>query len=110
MKNQQIELICEMISQQFLLDQIIVTLGSKGAMVYKDARIHSHSGFKVKVADTVGSGDSFLASYLAHLLKGDSIENCLEMACATGAYVATQNGAVPKYNESDLKNIMKLNK
>lgn len=97
-----IETICERLTIQFDLDQIIVTLGGEGAMVYRDKQVFRHAGFKVKVTDTVGSGDSFLASYLAHFLKGLPVADCLEMACATGAYVATQNGAVPDYDISEL--------
>ena len=102
------EAICKKLTNQFKLDQIIVTLGSKGAMVFSDNSVFRHGGFKVKVADTVGSGDSFLASYLAHFIKGMPMARCLEMACATGAYVATQTGAVPNYEMSDLAKIRNL--
>lgn len=100
-----IEKTCEVLTEQYQLDQIIVTLGSKGAMVYKDGNLFRHPGYKVKVADTVGSGDSFLAAYLAHFLKEFPIEECLDLACATGAYVASQNGAVPEYREANILNI-----
>ena len=105
LKNVPTEKICKKLTDQYKLDQIIITLGSRGAMVYKDEQAYRHGGFKVKVVDTVGSGDSFLASYLAHYLKGFSIDDCLDMACATGAYVATQNGAVPDYTYMDLQQI-----
>ncbi len=101
--------ICKALDSIYELIQIIVTLGSEGAMVYANDQIYRHNGFKVNVTDTVGSGDSFLASYLAQYLKGLSIPECLEMACATGAYVATQNGAVPKYQMSDLYHIINAN-
>ena len=65
-ENQSVKLICETLTNKFGLDQIIVTLGSKGALVYNEDNICRHQGFEVEVADTVGSGDSFLASYLAH--------------------------------------------
>lgn len=105
MKNRSIETICEQLNVRYNLNQIILTLGSKGAMVYKDGTSYRHFGFKVDVVDTVGSGDSFLASYLAHYLKNFPVDDSLEMACATGAYVATQNGAVPEYKMSDLQQI-----
>ena len=40
---------------------LCVTLGSHGAVLYMTARCTRHCGFRVKVVDTVGSGDSFLA-------------------------------------------------
>lgn len=105
LKNRSIETICEQLTVKYNLNQAIVTLGSKGALVYKDGTSYRHFGFKVDVVDTVGSGDSFLASYLAHYLKHFPVDDSLEMACATGAYVATQNGAVPEYKMSDLHQI-----
>lgn len=110
MKNESLQNICKHLVSQYSLDQIIVTLGSKGAMVYRDGHVYRHNGFEVDVVDTVGSGDSFLASYLAHYLKGKSVDDSLEMACATGAYVATQNGAVPAYDLSNIQRLIAANK
>jgi len=110
MKNESLQNICKHLVSQYALDHIIVTLGSKGAMVYRDGHVYHHNGFEVDVIDTVGSGDSFLASYLAHYLKGKSGDESLEMACATGAYVATQNGAVPTYNLSTIQRLISANK
>ena len=107
MKDAPDEKLTAKIAEIYNIDQIIVTLGDKGAMVYIDGQVHRHPGFKIKVVDTVGSGDSFLASYLSNFLKGNTVRHCLEMACATGAYVATQNGAVPEYTQSDIESIMK---
>lgn len=106
--NESIEHICAQLSEKYGLDHIIVTLGSRGAMVCKAGAIYRNQGIKVKVADTVGSGDSFLASYLAHYLQGCSVEKCLKMACATGALVASKNGAVPEYEISEIKQMANI--
>ena len=100
--------VCASIQEQFNLDQIIVTLGSNGALVYKNGESYKHAGFKVNVANTVGSGDSFLAAYLAYYLRGSTIQECLQMACATGAFVATREGAVPKYQMDDIRKLVSL--
>lgn len=107
LKDASYEKLIKKVAEIFKINHIIVTLGDKGAMVFIDGIIHRHPGFKIKVADTVGSGDSFLASYLSNFIKGKPAEYCLEMACATGAYVATQNGAVPEYKISDIESILK---
>ena len=100
------EELAKSISAAYAVDQIIVTLGDKGALVFFDGKLHRHHGFKIDVVDTVGSGDSFLASYLANFIQALAVDRCLELACATGAYVATQNGAVPDYSFSDIDNIV----
>lgn len=101
-----VEDICLRLTSLYNLTQIIVTLGDQGAAVFSDGKLYRHAGFAVKVADTVGSGDSFLAAYLAHFLQGTPIERSLEMACATGAFVASQQGATPRYNTEDILKII----
>lgn len=104
------ESLCIDVSNFYGIPHIILTMGGDGAMVHKDGLNYRHHGFKVKVKDTVGSGDSFLAAYIAHFLKGSSIEQCLEMACATGAFVASNEGAVPEYQLEDITQMISSGK
>ena len=55
---------------------------------------------KVKVADTVGAGDSFTATFVAQILLGKSIRVAHEKAVAVSAFVCTQNGAMPVIPEN----------
>lgn len=76
---------------------ICVTLGDKGAMVLHEGAIYRHAGFKVTVADTVGAGDSFLATFINGLLHNMPVDKILQNACAVGAFVASKHGANPDY-------------
>jgi fructokinase len=76
---------------------ICVTRGENGAIVWHDHKFYEHPGFPVTVADTVGAGDSFLATFIIGLLNGLPIGEVLERACAVGSYVATKRGATPRY-------------
>ncbi|MCK5704435.1 MAG: carbohydrate kinase, partial [Cyclobacteriaceae bacterium] len=49
------------LAQHTQTKQICVTKGSEGAVLFIDSQFYSNSGYPVKVADTVGAGDSFLA-------------------------------------------------
>ena len=51
---------------------------------------------KIEVADTVGAGDSFTATFISAILKGKSIREAHELAVEVSAYVCTQNGAMPE--------------
>ncbi|MEM6320797.1 MAG: carbohydrate kinase [Bacteroidota bacterium] len=94
------------IKEQFDLDVLIVTLGSKGAFALdKSDNIHSVEGKKITVVDTIGSGDSFLAGFLANYLKNQPIKKCLEFAAKTGALVATYQGGTPKINAAMVEQI-----
>lgn len=85
---------------------ICVTLGSKGAVIWHENRFYEHAGFKIKVADTVGAGDSFLATFIAGLLNGDAMNNILVKASAIGAFVASRRGANPVYEQEEISRIM----
>jgi len=86
---------------------ICVTLGEKGAMVLSKGLYYYHKGFPVKVADTVGAGDAFLASFIHSLLYNIPMDKALERACATGAFVASRDGANPEYYSTDIDKVIK---
>ena len=86
---------------------ILVTRGAHGAAYYDRESSAEHAGFKVQVADTVGSGDSFLAMFISKALNGIDPEECIKYACAMGAAVASQNGATPDIDlDQEIKKLM----
>jgi fructokinase len=93
------EQLLKQLSSQFNIEIICLTLGDKGACVLKDGKLFKHSGYKVQVADTVGAGDAFLATFIACYLQGYPMETTLDNACKVGAFVASQAGANPNYNK-----------
>lgn len=64
---------------------------------------YRQEGFHVTVADTVGSGDAFLAGLLSKLLEGRNEQEALEFACIIGSFIATKHGACPVYELHDIK-------
>jgi fructokinase len=82
---------------------ICVTRGENGAMVWHDYEFYEHPGCKVEVVDTVGAGDSFLATFINGLLNKLPIDKVLNKACAVGAFVAGKRGANPDYDEEILE-------
>lgn len=89
---------------------VCVTRGANGAILYIGDEFHEHPGFKVQATDTVGAGDSFLAALISGLSKKQPPQKSLEFACAVGAYVASQHGAVPDYSEQDIQKLILSNK
>jgi len=84
---------------------ICVTLGSKGAIILHDKKTYQHPGFKVEVADTVGAGDAFLASFIAGFLQEVPVSEIIKRSCATGALVASRKGANPDYTIKELEQL-----
>ena len=85
---------------------ICVTLGEKGAILYYEKRFFYCNGYQVKVADTVGSGDSFLATLIDVLLKRKDPQLAIDKACAVGALVAKSRGANPMISKVEIDTIM----
>ncbi|MBQ8453746.1 MAG: carbohydrate kinase [Bacteroidaceae bacterium] len=83
---------------------VVLTCGAIGSYVFSADETSYIETPKVKVADTVGAGDSFTATFVAHILAGVSVSEAHKKAVAVSAYVCTQHGAMPKLPE-DLKNI-----
>ncbi|MEM7085068.1 MAG: carbohydrate kinase [Bacteroidota bacterium] len=86
---------------------VCVTRGDAGALLFHLGKFYEHDGFKVNVVDTVGAGDSFLATLIHYLfLKQDTPQNALKAACAVGAIVASKEGANAMISEKELQNFM----
>lgn len=93
-------------SEFYQCPEVCVTRGENGAIFLSGTDIYEHPGFRVNAVDTVGAGDSFLASLVASLSNHTHPQVALEKACATGALVASRPGAVPDYSENDIKKII----
>ena len=94
------------IAEKTKTEQICVTKGEFGAVLYYNGNFYYNSGYFIKVMDTVGAGDSFLASLIVRLLRGKSPQKSLNYACAIGALVAGHEGANPKISEKETKKFM----
>jgi fructokinase len=94
------------LSDFYQSEAVCVTRGANGAAFFIDGKFYEHPGFEVEATDTVGAGDSFLAALIAGLSRKQTPQNALKFACAVGAFVASQHGAVPEYSEVDIENLM----
>ena len=101
-KEETMEQQIRFIAEQTQTNSICVTRGSEGALLYQEGKFISQSGFPIQVEDTVGAGDSFLATLLEGLLNKKSAQEALKRACAMGAMVAGSMGANPRISETEL--------
>ena len=85
------------IQQQYNIREVIVTKGEFGASYYKGKNAYHAAGREVKVTDTIGSGDSFLAAFIASHYLGKQPKDVLRNAIAMGGFIATKKGGCPAY-------------
>jgi fructokinase len=86
---------------------ICITRGAKGALLYYNDHFFVNSGYKVEVADTVGAGDSFLATLIVSLLFEENPQTSLDKACAVGSLVVSRKGANPQINQREINELLK---
>ena len=90
------------LQEKFDIRMMVVTKGAEGALLKVDHTLYSHEGYRVAVADTVGSGDSFLAGVVFQLLDHIPYEHILDFANKLGAFITTQKGACPHYSLNEV--------
>ena len=94
--------LCRSIIDEYGLKMLILTCGVNGSHVFSGDVSSFIETPKVKVADTVGAGDSFTGAFVASILKGKTVREAHEAAVKVSAFVCTQSGAMPVIPE-DLK-------
>lgn len=94
------------LSKETNTKHICVTKGEHGAVLLYNDTLFYNSGYQIKVKDTVGSGDSFLATLVSNLLDNKNPQKAINKACAVGALVAQKEGANPLILENEIKNFM----
>ncbi|EHQ26727.1 carbohydrate kinase family protein [Mucilaginibacter paludis] len=97
------------LKEKFNTDEILLTKGSRGAIHYSKGIATPCDAITVTVNDTVGSGDSFLAGYLAARASNASVAEALYNAAAMGAFITTRSGACPPYQLEDFEKFKQQN-
>lgn len=77
------------------VQNVIVTLGSKGALIVNAEGAKAVPGFPVKAVDTVAAGDSFNGALAQQLVIGKTLEEAVSFANAVGALAVGKEGAIP---------------
>ncbi len=95
------------LQDRFQIPKIVVTRGANGAIYCTEGHVYEHPGYSVEIADTIGSGDAFLAGLISKLFQGASPAQALEFADALGALIATKTGPCPEYESEEIRDLIK---
>jgi fructokinase len=90
-----------------MLRMAAVTRGGSGSLLVTRDAWHEHPGIATRVADTIGAGDAFTAALTHYLLRGAGLDSkglamLNEAGNRWGAWVASQQGAMPTLPEEEL--------
>ncbi len=72
---------------------VVMTLGSKGALVASGDEVRQVEAVRVEAVDTVGAGDAFVGALAARLSEGQELEEACGYAARFAALTVTREGA-----------------
>lgn len=104
-----IEGFCREGSSRFGWEAACVTRGANGCSMLINGDFIESPGYRVKVADTVGSGDAFAAAFVHGLGAGWPAARIGDFANRVGALIASREGATPLWQLAEAFAIEPLN-
>lgn len=117
LNHEELPIICEMFAIEgadekekaknlhahFDLNLLCLTRGANGSLLISGDELDEHFGIKIEIADTIGAGDAFTAALTHGILREWSLKEINDFANKTGAFVASQTGAMPDFSKSEPK-------
>ena len=86
---------------------VIVTLGNKGALIVSGKQVTHIDTYQVDVVDTTAAGDAFIGGLASALLQNKSLDEAVRYGCACGALATTKFGAQPSLPvKEDVENFL----
>ncbi len=86
-----------------LADQVAITLGQNGALIYDGNNTHSITAPTVKAVDTNGAGDLFAGCTLAGLYHKKDLITATNWGCYAASQLVTQYG--PRMDPNTIKKV-----
>lgn len=91
--EQQLDRILLTMRDRYPAAQVLLTLGSRGAVYQGNGKTVYQQACAVRAVDTTAAGDTFTGYFLAGLARGDEIERCLSDSVRAAAIAVTRPGA-----------------
>lgn len=72
---------------------MIVTLGEQGSIAWDGRQFWRQAALEVKVVDTMGAGDSYIAGFLCAVANNNSLSQAMEQGTQSAARTIQYHGA-----------------
>lgn len=73
--------------------RVVLTLGGEGSVYQYKEEQYRQGIFKVEVRDTTAAGDTFTGYFIASILEGMPVQECLKLAARASAIAVSRDGA-----------------
>lgn len=89
------ERILEKLAETYPGTHVVLTLGSEGSVYQADGCRIRQNIYHVETVDTTAAGDTFTGYFVASLLEGLDVAECMDLAAKASALSVTRQGASP---------------
>lgn len=93
------EIACALVQRG--VQQVVMTLGEKGALLVTSSACASFAAMPVQAVDTTGAGDAFNAGLATALAWGARLEDAVQFAVVIGGMAVTREGVIPSLPRRD---------
>ncbi|GAB7010233.1 bifunctional 2-dehydro-3-deoxygluconokinase/2-dehydro-3-deoxygalactonoki nase [Halorubrum trueperi] len=94
------------LASEFDFETVVVTRGTEGAVALRDGAVYEQGVFDADTFDAIGTGDAFVAGFLAKRIDGGDVADALEWAAATAALKRTIAGDVAVVTPDDVAGVV----
>lgn len=91
--QQEVDAAWEMLHEVYPALSLVVTLGGEGSVCYTPEQKMIQKACKVSAVDTTAAGDTFTGYFLASLIEGCELEECMKRATVAAAISVSRAGA-----------------
>jgi 2-dehydro-3-deoxygluconokinase len=94
------------LATDFDLDTVVVTRGDEGATALMDGDVYEQAVFEAETFDAIGTGDAFVAGFVAERLRGGDVAAALEWGSATAAVKRTTDGDLAVTSREEVASVI----
>ncbi|MFB6142959.1 MAG: sugar kinase [Halorientalis sp.] len=98
--------IAHQIGAEHDFETVVITQGSRGALVWHDATIHERDALETDPVDVSGQHDAFTGAYVGQRLAGEPVRGALAHGVAAAALARTIEGPVPAVDPSEVERLV----
>ena len=94
------------LATEFGFETVVVTRGLEGAVALHDGSVYEQDVYNAETFDAIGTGDAFVAGYVAERLRGGDLPAALRWGSATAALKRTTDGDLAVTNRAEVRDVI----
>jgi 2-dehydro-3-deoxygluconokinase len=94
------------LAAEFAFDTVVVTRGLDGAVALHDGSVYEQPVFDADTYDAIGTGDAFVAGFIAERLRGGALPAALRWGSATAALKRTTDGDLVVTTRAEVESVI----